>query len=319
MKLPLPTKAPFSLAQTLAFVRRFPPCQGQFVVTADALTAAVVIGGRPTAFTIRGGGALGAGVEVEVERAVDAPAVLARAAHLVGARDDLGAFYAAAEGDRHFRPLLDMLHGLHHVRFLTLEEIAIYSVLMQRTPMAMAARRKRRLFERLGRPVEAGGTTLRALPAFDELAQLDGAAFGEAIGHAHKGEVIAEVVRGVAAIGERYLREAPYEEATRELLAIRGIGPFSAAAILLRGLGRMDEVPMAQVFEDEARALYGEAYDEAALRRRYGRQLGYWAFYLKTGVARSIANPRAPGPRPRSAVRTFADGEDRSVRNRTGG
>ena len=278
MNLPLLTRAPFSFQQTLAFVRRVPPCQGQYLVTDDSLTAAIVVGGRPTAFTIRAG-------HVEVERAVDAPAVLARAAHLVGARDDLGEFYAAAEGDRHFRPIIDALHGLHHVRFLTLEEIAIYSVLTQRTPIAMAARMKHRLFERIGLPVG----TLRALPSFETLVTLDGATYGEAIGHARKGEVIAEVVRGVARIGEKFLCEAPYEEAKAELLAIRGIGPFSAAMILLRGLGRMDEVPVAQVFEAEARALYGAHYDEAAIRARYGRQLGYWSFYLKSSHSRRPA------------------------------
>ena len=301
MKLPLPTKAPFSFAQTLAFIRRFPPCQDQTIITESSLTAAVTVGGRPTAFTIRDG-------MVEVERAVDAPALLARAAHFVGARDDLGELYAAAEGDRQFWPLVEMLHGLHHVRFLTLEEIAVYSVMMQRNPMPRAARMKQRLFERIGRPVEVGGTTLYALPSIDELATLDGATYGEAIGHARKGEVIAEVVRGIARIGESFLCEAPYEKAKAELLAIRGVGPFSAAAILLRGLGRMDEVPTAQIFEDEARALYGKAYDEAALRRRYGRQLGYWSFYLKTGVARltarSVEGEDAPSsPRHRARRR----------------
>ena len=297
MNLPLPTKAPFAFHQTLAFVRRFPPCQGQYLVTDDGLTAAITVGGRPTAFTIRGG-------QVEVERAVDAPAVLARASHLVGARDDLGEFYAAAEGDRPFRRILEALHGLHHVRFLTLEEVAIYSVLTQRTPIAMAARMKRRLFERIGRPAQAGATTLYALPAFETLVTLDGATYGEAIGHARKGEVIAEVVRGVAKLGEDYLSRAPYAEEKAELLAIPGIGPFSAAMILLRGLGRMDEVPLAQIFEDEARAVYGAAYDEAAIRARYGRQLGYWSFYLKTGAARSMAS----SPHEK----------DRGARNRSG-
>ncbi|MDQ3335883.1 MAG: hypothetical protein M4D80_12005 [Myxococcota bacterium] len=297
MHLPLPTKAPFSFHQTLAFVRRFPPCQGQFVVTDDSLTAAVTIGGRPTAFTIRGGAS--SGISLEVERAVDAPALLARAAHLVGARDDLGELYAAAEGDRHFRPLIEQLHGLHHVRFLTLEEVAVYSVMTQRTPIAMAARMKQKLFERIGLPVVARGTTLYALPSIETLATLDGATYGDAIGHARKGDVIAEVVRGVARIGEKYLCEAPYEAAKAELLAIRGSGPFSAAMILLRGLGRMDEVPLAQIFENEARALYGDAYDEAAIRARYGRQLGYWSFYLKTGVARTAERSVSHASTPR--------------------
>lgn len=298
MKLPLPTRAPFSFSQTLAFVRRFPPCRGQYVVTDDALTAAVVVAGRPTAFTVRAD-------SVEVERGVDAPAVRARAAHLIGADDDLAGFYAAAAGDAAFAPILELLHGLHHVRFLTLEEIAIYSVLMQRTPVALAARMKHRLFERLGLPVVAGGTTLYALPALDVLASIDAATYGAAIAHARKGEVIAEVVRGVARIGERFLRDAPYEDAKRALLAIRGIGSFSAAAILLRGLGRMDEVPLAAIFEDEARALYGAAYDEAAIRRRYGRHLGYWSFYLKTGVARRRDPVRSRSRRdePRANVR----------------
>lgn len=305
MKLLLATKAPFSFQQTLAFVRRFPPCQGQFIVTNDALTAAVTVGGRAAAFTIRDD-------RVETERAVDAPALLARAAHLVGARDDLGEFYAAAEGDHAFRPIVELLHGLHHVRFLTLEEVAVYSVMTQRTPIAMAARMKRKLFERIGSPVTIGGATLYALPAIETLATIDAATYGETIGHARKGEVIAEVVRGIARIGENFLREAPYDQAKAALLAIRGIGPFSAAMILLRGLGRMDEVPLAQIFETEARALYGTAYDEAAIRRRYGRQLGYWSFYLKTGVARTAAHES------REIVRTSPHEKSRSVRNRTG-
>src|SRR5438128_3331513 len=166
MRLPLVTKAPFSFQQTLAFIRRFPPCQGQYVLTDDALTAAVTVNGRPTWFRIIGGHT------VEVERAADAPALLARAGNLVGARDDLGDFYAAARGDSCFWPLVDELHGLHHVRFLTLEEIAVYSVMMQRNPITRAAALKRRFFDRFGLPVDVAGTTLRALPSIEELAKL---------------------------------------------------------------------------------------------------------------------------------------------------
>ena len=295
----LQIQTPFSFDQTLAFIRRFPPCRGDYVVTDDSVTCAVTVGDRPTWFTIRAN-------HVEVERAVDAPALLARASNFVGARDDLAPFYAVAEGDRPMRAVVAALHGLHHVRFLTLEEIAVYAVMMQRTPMTMAARMKRRFFERFGLPVEVAGTTLRALPSIERLATLDGAAIGNAIGHAHKGEVIANVVRGVARIGEKFLCEAPYADARDALLDIPGIGPFSATAILLRGLGRMDELPM--MFEDEARVLYGKAYDEAAIRRRYGRTIGYWSYYLKIAVARSM----------KENVRTSAHEKDRSVRNRSG-
>jgi DNA-3-methyladenine glycosylase II len=93
-------------------------------------------------------------------------------------------------------------------------------------------------------------------------------------------------VRGVAALGEDFLRTAPYAQAREALLAIPGVGPFSAAAILLRGLGRTDELPGLAMFERDGRAIYGAAWDEEAIARRYGDQIGYWSFYVKTGAAR---------------------------------
>jgi len=138
MNISIPTRKPFSFAQTLAFVRHFPPCQGDYLLTDDSITAAVSVCGRALPFTIRGS----AGVTVEVPDDIDEiPRALlaARAAHFVGAGDDLSALYTAAEGDPPFAELVRELHGLHHVRFLTLEEIAVYCVFMQRTPIRMAA------------------------------------------------------------------------------------------------------------------------------------------------------------------------------------
>ena len=286
MRLSMPVKQPFSFAQTVAFLRSFPPCQGDHVLTDRSITAAVSTGGIARAFTIHDGDP----PTVEMPRHIDAAtqrALLARATHFIGAEDDLAPLYAAAEGDPPFRALVRELHGLHHVRFLTLEEIAVYCVLMQRTPIALAATYKRRFLARFGIPVDVGGATLRAMPELDQLVELDAADIAAAVGHAGKAARITDVVRGIAAIGEPILRTAPYAVARDALLAIPGVGPFSAAAILLRGLGRMDELPALRPIEDEARALYGAAYDPAAIARRYGDQIGYWSFYLRTGAGRA--------------------------------
>ncbi len=283
MRTTLPIRLPYSFDQTVAFIRRFPPCQGEYIVEDDALTAAVTVGERAVPLTIH---RTGKTLEVATPRAADLAAVSAHAAHWIGANDDVGALYAAARGDAAFSALIERLHGLHHVRFLTLEEISVYCVMMQRTPVTMASRMKRAFLDAFGTPVEVAGRTLRAMPSLASLAELDGEAIGKAIKHARKGEMIATVVSGVAAIGEATLREAPYAEARDALLAIRGIGPFSAAAILLRGLGRMDEVPSVTMFADDAATIYGEPIDEAAIARRYGAQIGYWSFYVKTGASR---------------------------------
>ncbi len=284
----LPTTAPFSFAQTLAFLRRFPPCQGEYLVEEDAVTAAVTLDGEAVAFTIRDGAEL----TVEVHGRGSVPAVVARAGHWIGATDDLRALYTAAAGDPPFQRLVDQLHGLHHVRFLTLEEIAVYCVMMQRTPVAMASRMKRGFLDRFGKRVTVAGQELRAMPTFDELVTLDPEAIGVAIKHPTKARSIATVVRGVAELGDDFLRTAPYATARDALLEIPGVGPFSAAAILLRGLGRMDELPAMTWFSDEARDVYGASYDEAAILRRYGRNIGYWSYYLKTGVSLRTRAPR---------------------------
>jgi len=307
MQLSLAVKQPYSFAQTVGFLRRFPPCRGDYVITDDSITAAVSVGGIARAFTLRDGDPL----TIDMPRHVDGAtqrALTARAAHLIGADDDVSVLYAAADGDPPFGALVAQLHGLHHVRFLTLEDIAVYCVLMQRTPIRLASLYKRRFLDRFGIPIDVGGTTLRAMPELDQLVELDASDIAAAIGHTRKATQIADVVRGVAAIGEAFLRTAPYAMARDALLEVRGIGPFSAAAILLRGLGRMDELPAMVRFADEARALYGGAYDPAAIARRYGAQIGYWAFYLKTGMARladptpRVADERGdprPGPRAR--------------------
>jgi DNA-3-methyladenine glycosylase II len=281
------TTKPFSFAQTLMFIRRFPPCQGEYLLGEDSLTAAVALDGRAVPFTLRGDR------ELAIEHAD--PRVVSIAADFVGANDDVAGFYAAAEGDRALAPIIELLHGLHHVRFLTLGEIAVYSVMMQRTPITIASTYKRRFLAAFGLPVGP----LRAFPDLASLGELDADTIANAIGNRRKAEMITHVVRGVAAIGEQTLREAPYETARDALLEIPGIGPFSAAAILLRGLGRMDETPIER-FADAARAIYRD-FDPAAIAKRYGRHVGYWSFYLKTGVPRLAL--RTTRERPRANVR----------------
>ena len=279
----LPVQSPFSFAQSLAFLHRFPPCQGDFVLEHDAVTAAVMVDGRAVAFTVR---EREGQVWVEVpDDAAPAP-LIARAVAWLGADHDVTQLYFAAENDPPFRALARELYGLHHVAFLTLEEIAVYCVMMQRAPISMAAAMKRRFLDHYGRRVRVGERELRAMPTFDHLVALDGAAIGEVIRHAGKGPAIAKVVRGVAALGEPFLRTAPYATARDALLAIPGVGPFSAAAILLRGLGRMDELPSMEIAEVAAKTLYGASYDPDAIRRRYGQAIGYWSFYVKSGVRR---------------------------------
>src|SRR5258706_101922 len=174
MNLALSPSKPFSFDQTLAFLDRFEPCRGEYLVEDGTLTAAISVGGTAHAFTLAGAPRSGLTIEIEDKLPVAIrDQLVAHASRFVGAEDDVVAFC-----------------------------------------------------------------------------------------------------------------EAPYAEARDALLSIRGLGPFSAGAILLRGLGRMDELPWMPRFADIARTLYRRTIDETTIARRYGRSIGYWSFYLMTGVPR---------------------------------
>lgn len=283
MQLSIEVKRPYSFAQTVAFLRRFPPCQGDYVITDHSVTAAVSVRGIARAFTVHDGETLTVDVPRHADEATQR-ALLQRAADFIGANDDLTPLYAAAEQDAPFRAIVKQLHGLHHVRFLTLEEVALYCVLVQHNHIKAATAGKRRFLARFGIPIDVGGTVLRAMPELDQLGELTVAEIADAIDDPRRAEMITKVVRGLGEIGEPFLRAAPYAEARDALLAIPHIGPFSAAAILLRGLGRMDELPSFDKLESAARDLYGRAYDPAAIAARYGNQIGYWSFYVKAAA-----------------------------------
>ena len=277
----LPIKQPFSFDQTVAFIRRFPPCQGETIIEEDALTAAVTIDGRAVPFTIRRrGGAL----EVETPRKVDAKAAKARAAHWIGADDDLGELYAAARGDDAFGALVERLHGLHHVRFLTLEEISVYCVMMQRTPIAMASRMKRAFLQAFGTPVRWGEDVARDAVAVRarRARRLDhrpsyGMRARERLSRTSCAASPRSARRPFATLPTPSARSAPRDPGDRTVLG--GCHPASRAR-------RRARVPSVRMFAADAARIYGHAIDEAAIAKRYGRRIGYWSFYVKTGAAR---------------------------------
>lgn len=95
------------------------------------------------------------------------------------------------------------------------------------------------------------------------------------------------MTRAFQGVDEPFLREAPVPEVHRWLLAIDGVGEWSAAFVLFRGLGRIEDMPVTEPFLRAARPVYGpDATDDdiRAAAARYGRWAGYWGLYLRAPV-----------------------------------
>ncbi|MEZ4401556.1 MAG: hypothetical protein R3B06_16140 [Kofleriaceae bacterium] len=302
-ELAIPVRAPFDFAQTRARIAAFPPCQGDVILDGDGLIGAHAVGAHAHAWRLRPG-PTAAALRLEL---ADAPppeaatAVAALVAAMVSADDDLADFYARADGDHPaFRAVVARHHGLHQVRFPSLAEVTCYAVLAQRTPMTVATALKRRLAVAFGAAAQFGGHRLTAFPTLATLAAVPEPELAALLGAPEKARRMTAAVAAVAALGEPWLRTAPYPRAAAALHAVRGLGPFSVGMILLRGLGRPDHLdPRGAPFDAAGRAIYGDAWDPAAIERRYGVTIGTWAYYLRVAApprARTFARPRpAPG------------------------
>jgi len=133
----------------------------------------------------------------------------------------------------------------HQARFPSAFENAVWAMLSQRNLMSVARTMKDGLTARYGQSITVDGTTYYAFPEAVDLALPPPDELNEVVGNRWKSETVSGVARAFAQVDERWLAESPYEVANQWLRAVKGIGPWSASFILLRGLGRMERLPVA--------------------------------------------------------------------------
>jgi DNA-3-methyladenine glycosylase II len=171
-----------------------------------------------------------------------APAV----ARILGTQIDLRTWYQRSERIGWLQRLADALKGLKPPRYASAWEACAHAIVFQQISIHAAAAIMRRAIERLGETLAAPGVRCIAFPGPQRWLEASDADLRSAGLSANK----AAHLRSVAtAFAERSIDEASLEvlsthEAAEALCAIRGIGPWSAAVVLLRGFGRLDTFPM---------------------------------------------------------------------------
>lgn len=282
---PLTAAQPFSLAHSLSFFCSFPPTAGEQEITPHALTKAYALGDRAVLATVRDEGrglsctlaSEAPLAETERERTIE------RVRFQLSLDDDLALFDARARADRAFAPVARRWRGHHHVKFASPIEITTWAILAQRN-MRAARPVKERLVRALGPSITVDGVTHRAFP--EAAALTDAKTVRPLVRTDVEAHAIAEAARVLA--GPSFVRElhrASYDDALARLEALPRIGPWSAAFILFRGLGRMERLAerSGPIFA-AARRAYGAALTERELRdvaASYGPFMGYWALYLR--------------------------------------
>jgi DNA-3-methyladenine glycosylase II len=199
----------------------------------------------PVVWAITQDGA-GGDVRMRLYGPVDDPAPWqALAVRMLGTEVDLTPFYAAAAAVPEIAPLVARMRGVKPPRYPALWEALVNALIFQQISLHAALAILRRVIARFSPPVPFGAHTLSPFPApdailsssLDELRSLGLSTAKARTLLALAGQIVA------GEITEADLAALPSPEAARRLAELPGIGPWSAAVVLLRGLGRLDVFP----------------------------------------------------------------------------
>ncbi|BFT75667.1 DNA-3-methyladenine glycosylase family protein [Paenibacillus sp. P36] len=163
---------------------------------------------------------------------------------------DLAPFYALAEHD----PLLDQVtqdfYGLRLLGIPDLFEAMSWGIMGQQINLAFAYTLKRRLVETFGTRLDWQGRTYWAFPAPERIAGLAPEALTALQFTGKKAEYLIGVAQMMAEgrlAKEQLLKMNDFAAMEKELLSIRGIGPWTANYVLMRCLRNAAAFPIADV------------------------------------------------------------------------
>jgi DNA-3-methyladenine glycosylase II len=284
---------PFDFSKSLQFLGIFGPTKNEQTVSTHSLTKAISIDGQTVVFQLT---SIGTTEKPELEYSLFSAkpfsqamenAVVERITFFLSLKDDLQPFYRLGRADPDFAPIIEHLYGYHQVKFLTPFENACWAVLTQRNPMKIAQQTKQALVEKYGSSLEVSGSVYWAFPEPMQIAVVDESELLKLIRNDRRTEYLVAVARAFSEADEEFLKTASDEAVEAWLRNIKGIGEWSATFIMVRGLGRMERVPLteARLFEAASRVYgHGEELSRVDLMRladKYGPWQGYWAHYIR--------------------------------------
>jgi DNA-3-methyladenine glycosylase II len=203
---------------------------------------------------------------------------------MLGLDADPAVLQHAVERIPSLRAAARALRGMRPPRFAGLFETFGNVVPFQQVSLEAGIAIVGRLVAGLGRSLELDGRRYFAFPTAAAVADARLERLRTCGLSGRKAETLRSLARLIAAgeLGEAALAAMPTAEARERLVALPGIGPWSASLVLLRGLGRLDLFPPGDVGANRTlRALLrlGENGDVEREVERFGDARGYIYFY----------------------------------------
>jgi DNA-3-methyladenine glycosylase II len=238
-------KAPYRLDLTASVLRRLSTNlvdvlteHGQYVRVLGESTGPVIARAtqmRPDTLTVT--------LEGD-ERAHERALALVR--RILGVDRDLAQFDRAAATIPWLNPLAARMRGVRPPRYPTLWEACVNAIVFQQVSLHSASAIMHRMIVALQPSQSSDGLSLYEFPTVETMLGAEDHLLRAAGLSSSKLATLRRVGEALAAgtLDETMLEEHTSTDAAVLLRGIKGIGPWTAAVILLRGLGRLDVFPM---------------------------------------------------------------------------
>jgi DNA-3-methyladenine glycosylase II len=221
---------------------------------------------------------------------------------MLGTDVDLTEWYNRVQPFPWLAYLTRELTGLRPPQYPSLWEALAHAIVFQQISIHAAASIMRRLIERVSEPVDYGGhphfpfVRPAALLECSERTLRGAGLSANKIAHLR---AAAQAVLDGSVAGKE-IDSLPSASAAERLCAIRGIGPWSAAVVLLRGFGRLDVFPLKDSgVARSVRLLSAEpSIDAHALLEALGPVRGMLYFHLLLGRIRNLTATPADSELP---------------------
>lgn len=165
---------------------------------------------------------------------------------LLGCDQDLRPFYDAAGVDPVLADVVQHFYGYHNTRTASVFEALIQAVMGQQIATAVARIVRNLLIQNYGVRATIAGREWYAFPRAEALAKAEVADLRELKLSARKSEYIQGIARAAleSPDGFEEMHDLPDDEVVKGMVAMRGVGQWTAQWVLVRALARPDGFPI---------------------------------------------------------------------------
>ncbi|MFE8698467.1 DNA-3-methyladenine glycosylase family protein [Cytobacillus sp. FJAT-53684] len=164
--------------------------------------------------------------------------------------EDLKTFYLMARQDYVLKNIVDNYYGLRMICIPDLFEALTWAIIGQQINLTFAYKLKKRFVEQYGESLSFEGETFWLFPSYEKIAMIDVEDLRKLQFTARKAEYMIGVAKAMTAgelSKEMLLQIQDYEPMKKKLMAIRGIGAWSADYVLMKCLQHPLAFPIADV------------------------------------------------------------------------